>query len=125
MKAKIHALPGDNCAFYKSGRCHYEESLNPGFNFRFRCRLLVFWEDRFEEFITRAERFHLDPGTAGRIWSDRMRSFQEENTICQAFERGGEASEIGCLHAHLDICILALPSCTGQCAHYRPVRSKG
>jgi hypothetical protein len=121
---KIRSLPGDKCRFYKFGRCHYEETLNPGYNANFRCRLLAEWEGRFEEFVSRADRFNLDPETAGRIWAERMRSFYTGESECDQFERGGSRSEIECVHAFLDVCLLKLPQCLGQCSHFQ-LRARG
>jgi hypothetical protein len=121
---KVRTLPGNRCRFYKFGRCHYEETLNPGYHLEFRCRLLSEWEDRFEEFVSRAERFNLDPETAGKIWAERMRSFYETGSECDRFERGGTMSEIECIHAFLDVCLLKLPECAGQCSHFQ-LRQQG
>lgn len=120
MSSKVTSMPGEGCRFYKYGHCHYEESLNPGFHKRFRCKLLVAWESDFEDFIARAERFNLDPETAGRIWSEKMKSLRGRADACEDFQQGGGASEIGCLHAYLDVCLLALPLCRGQCTHFQP-----
>lgn len=115
-------LPGVNCLHYRLGRCLYEETLNPGYDQALRCQVLTRLQEAYDQFITQADAFGLAENTAAAIWAKRCQSFQAQETGCQDHKPNDTKDFPGCDHAAGDVCLLALPVCTGQCANFSAVR---
>ncbi|TVM15967.1 hypothetical protein DPQ33_13440 [Oceanidesulfovibrio indonesiensis] len=101
-----------------------EERINPGLNQEFRCSVLKRWENAFDALIDRVDAFGLDDEQASHIWERRLETMIRRGTQCRNFEliagdaESDEAPAIACTHVHGDLCMLALPRCSGVCAYY-------
>lgn len=112
-------LPAFGCQSYYMGRCLYEEQLNPGLHTQWRCSVLARWESVYDDFLNRAENFDLPETELARLWRLRFERLAEESIDCPDFESTLSEAMPECLHLFVDICLLRLPECSGQCKHYR------
>lgn len=112
--SKIAKLPGVGCKFYIQGKCIYEEFLNPGYDDRWRCSVLLSLEKEYDKLIRQAEAFKLDEKVVAGLWDVRMSTCGSGSKICS----GQDAIYPECSALHGDICLLALPECDGVCSHY-------
>ncbi|MBN2140913.1 MAG: hypothetical protein PHV85_01305 [Desulfovibrionaceae bacterium] len=117
--AKIHRLPGRGCRFYQKGRCLYEETLNPGLNRDWRCRVLLAWETAYDDFLGQAEAFSLGRDAAVALWERRFQRLVDLDCECPDYLCLPGADLPGCAHALGELCLKALPECPGQCRHYQ------
>jgi len=124
MAVKIRRLPGKSCVYYKSGRCLYEERLNPGFHRQWRCKILLRWEAAYDNFLLQADIFNLDQETATRIWEERLRRLMRSGRKCPDFILGGDDEITGCASLFGSLCLKLLPLCDGQCRLYHPKGKK-
>jgi len=118
MTAHIRRLPGKECLYHVRDRCLYEERLNPGYNRRWRCRVLQGWEASYDDFLLRAEAFQLESATVAGLWESRVERLVEQRPDCAEFCRGG-TEVTGCIHTLDELCLLALPVCAGRCRLFR------
>jgi hypothetical protein len=101
-----------------------EERLNPGLQREYRCRVLTRWEKAFDALIDRVDAFGLDDEKASHIWERRLEAMIRRGAQCEDFElipgdvEAEEAPAIACAHVHGDLCLLALPRCSGVCAYF-------
>lgn len=119
MTARIRRLPGNDCHHFVHGRCLYEEHLNPGYNRRWRCSVLLSWEDSYDDFLLRAEAFQLEAATAAGLWEGRIERLVEAAPGCGDFVSGGDGAT-GCANAVSELCLAALPVCEGRCRKFTP-----
>ncbi|MFZ5428366.1 MAG: hypothetical protein ACOZEN_15480 [Thermodesulfobacteriota bacterium] len=117
MSRVVH-LPAVGCRHFLSGRCDYEEILNPGYHVQYRCEALIKLQELYDAFLTQADAFGLDESSACGIWEKRFRDMCREDTGCQAHEPGGMNMFPGCAHCLGDVCLLRLPRCAGRCRNY-------
>lgn len=120
--ADIKRLPGDGCRHNRSGRCLYEEHLNPGYDPRYRCRVLARWESAFDDFLERAELFGVEQKAVPDLWSRQFRRMARKTFRCGEYEYHAEADIPACLHVEDGLCLLGLPVCDGRCRHFRSER---
>jgi len=117
--ANLVRLPAFGCRSYHGGRCLYEEQLNPGFDQRLRCQVLVKWETVYEDFLSRVERFGLRTRDLAELWRARFERLAEEAIDCPDFSPTLAETMPECRHLFVDICLLRLPECHGHCKNYR------
>ncbi|MBU1248881.1 MAG: hypothetical protein KKB70_09290 [Proteobacteria bacterium] len=110
-------LPGLGCEHYRQSRCFYAEHLNPGYEERHRCPIVVRWADRLEDFYLRAEAMGLEEERLKPLWEARSRDMLPEMRRCRWFVSGSHL--LGCANLHELLCLQALPVCQGRCSHYR------
>jgi len=118
MPARVTLLPGNGCRHYLSGRCLYEEHLNPGLSQSNRCAVLIRLCRAFDDFLLRAENMRLDEEQAGRLWEVRFPATLAKEGNCQDYLPGDTTSFPDCLHAAGEVCLLAFPVCPGRCFHF-------
>lgn len=93
--------------------------MNPGYHEEYRCKVLVSLEDAYDEFLDRAEAFHLDEEMASRIWRSKLDKLVRAGNDCEHFVLCDMESVPGCRHALGFLCVKALPECKGQCSLFR------
>jgi len=118
-RAKIAPFPGATCDFHRSGRCLYEERLNPGLDASLRCVALLACEAAFDGFLAQADNFGLSDGRAFDLWEARFAKLTEKRPDCVHFVPSQEGEYPGCVHLLDDLCRRLLPKCPGVCPHYR------
>ncbi|MBF0482713.1 MAG: hypothetical protein HQK81_07455 [Desulfovibrionaceae bacterium] len=121
-RAKIAPFPGAACDYHRSGRCLYEERLNPGLDASWRCAALAACEAAFDGFLTQADNFGLSDVRAVAIWKTRFAGLTEKRPDCGRFEPDQEGGYPGCVHLDRDVCLMRLPKCPGVCPNYRPAK---
>lgn len=123
--SKVKRLPGSCCFYFRKGRCLYDEMLNPGYQERFRCRVLRQWEDAYDEFLDRAEAFHLDEAQSSRIWAVRLEKMSDLASQCPLYEARESFGEFVCAKAFGFLCLDEFPVCEGRCQRFLlPPRAK-
>lgn len=120
MGDKVSRFPASACRHYESGRCLYEERLNPGLREPWRCRVLTEWERAYDDFLLRAEAFHLEPEKAVELWEARLERLMIQARQCPDFVDGPEGTATGCANELEGLCLVLLPRCEGHCRHYSP-----
>lgn len=118
MADNVRHFPASACGHYHLGRCLYEERLNPGFREPWRCRVLTDWEKAYDDFLLRAEAFHLEPAHAVELWEARLERLLVQARQCPDFASGAEETATGCLNELEGLCLVLLPECGGRCSHY-------
>ena len=121
MPAILNHLPAAACAHFATGRCLYEERLNPGLHLAWRCVVWREWEADYDAFLHRAEAFSLEDEEAGRLWARRQARLLAAARSCPDFVPGGEGP-VGCTAGRDLLCLGKLPACAGRCANYRTGR---
>ncbi|MGL1862563.1 MAG: hypothetical protein OCC46_08585 [Pseudodesulfovibrio sp.] len=116
--ADVTRLPGHGCNHHDSKRCLYQENLNPGYATSWRCRVLLHWEDAFDEFLARAESFGLSQHAVPGLWERKFERMARETFNCADYVFFNGADVPGCGHARDGLCHIALPDCEGRCRHY-------
>lgn len=111
-------MPGSACRHYVSGRCFYDERLNPGYDESLHCRFLVLWEREYDEFLDRAEAFSLDPQALEALWDRRFERLQREGEGCEGYSYSENGGDQGCANGRGAVCLLALPLCEGRCRRF-------
>jgi len=53
------------------------------------------------------------------LWRLRFERLAEESIDCPDYASAPSETMPECLHLFVDICLLRLPECLGQCKHYR------
>jgi hypothetical protein len=114
----VTRLPAIVCKHYVGGRCHYEETLNPGYDPGYRCVVLDRLQRVYDSFLTQADAFCLDDALAANIWANRFRELCRSDTGCQAYEPDDTDAFPGCAYLRGDVCLLRLPECGGRCRNY-------
>lgn len=128
MTRKILHLPGTNCTHFLGGYCLLEEWRNPGLHHEWQCKMLQEWENEYDKFLFQAETFNLEMGMAARIWEERLGSLLAGPSPCDSYDPVSSAGkdndeaeeDILCRHVWQNLCVLALPVCSGICQHYLP-----
>jgi hypothetical protein len=115
-------MPGSACRYYAAGRCLYTERLNPGYDESLRCRFLALWEKEFDSFLDRAEAFALDQQELAALWDRRFERLQQSGKGCEAYHPCENGGDQGCVNGCGDVCLLALPFCSGRCRHFELLR---
>lgn len=115
---KVDRLPGHGCRHHTSGRCLYQEHLNPGYAEGWRCRVLAHWEDEYDEFLVRVDNFGVRQDAVPDLWSRKFERLARETLKCDMFSYAEGADIPACIHNAQGICRLNLPSCDGRCRHY-------
>ncbi|BBD07468.1 hypothetical protein [Desulfovibrio ferrophilus] len=123
MADNVRHFPACACRHYELGHCLYEERLNPGFRERWRCKVLTEWEKAYDDFLLRAEAFHLKPEEAVELWEARLERLMAQARQCPDFSAGAEESATGCLNELEGLCMKMLPECDGRCRHYTILKS--
>jgi hypothetical protein len=118
MRVTVRRLPAASCEHFLSGRCLFEERLNPGLHREWQCAVLRAWEGEYDDVLSRADAFGLDPGAALRLWAQRAGRMGRPARICPDLAPGGE-EPLGCALAWELLCLRKVPACPGRCAHYR------
>jgi hypothetical protein len=122
--SSLRRLPGADCRFHHAGRCLYEEWLNPGLHDGYRCMAVKAWMREHDEFLRRAEAFHLDEPTAAAMWRRKMERLADLERTCPQFRPAGDVHPLECGWRMEDLCLAALPSCQGKCSHFKPMEDK-
>lgn len=120
MKKRIIRFPGAGCAHFRSGRCLYEEDLNPGLRKSLHCNTLNRLEEAYDDFLRQAEVFALSEEKALRIWEERFSRLVSQQSDCQDYLPGDNENFLGCVFALGDLCLKAFPLCDGQCPRFTP-----
>jgi hypothetical protein len=115
---QIVRLPGHACLYHRLGRCLYEEALNPGYHQDWRCAVLLRWEGVYDDFLDRVESFGLDETSLADLWRRRFERLAEETVECPDYAAGSVEGVPECQKLHMELCLLRLPLCQGQCRHY-------
>ena len=118
--SRLLLLPARDCAHFLSGRCLYEERLNPGYHQSYRCVALLKMQDVFDSFLARAEAFGLNELAASGLWEKQMDRVRAADCGCQEYEPGDTNAFPGCIHGMEDVCLRRLPGCKGRCPEYKP-----
>jgi len=116
--AELKRLPGDGCLHYLGGRCLYQEHLNPGYATQWRCRVIMHWEDAFDEFLLRVEAMNVAQDAVPDLWSKKFERLARQTFDCEEYVYGPESTPPACLHGYESLCKLSLPGCEGRCRHY-------
>ena len=119
MSNRVLQLPGRDCVHYRSGRCLYEEDLNPGLHEEWRCAVIARLERQYDLFIEQADNFRLDDEVAGRIWEDRLGRILGMEPDCGDFSPGGPPGLLECQHGLDSQCVLTMPVCEGRCRYFK------
>lgn len=137
MPGHVLSFPGHSCRFYASGRCLYEERMNPGLEQRWRCRVLHAWAEAYDQLLDQAEVFSLEDEMAMAIWRKRMVELAPPGQWCAdyiyapdqdppfaplnvSWNPYQEMVTVECLHGVEDMCVNALPICHGVCPSFAP-----
>jgi hypothetical protein len=110
-------MSGHDCAFYVSGRCLYEEHVNPGWDEKQGCKVLYEWEQAFDDFIDRADAFSLADEEALGIWEKSSACFPSAKSACPDF-KAASAEPAACVHRLGRLCLPAMPPCEGRCSKF-------
>ena len=116
--ADVRKMPGGGCLHYTRGRCLYQEHLNPGYAARWRCRVLLHWEDSFDDFLLRAEAMNVPQNMVTDLWERKFQRMARQMFACDEFVYEPECGVPACTHVHDGLCRLGLPECEGRCRHY-------
>ncbi len=113
-------MPGTYCKHYLKGRCLRTERLNPGLHKEWHCRVLMEWEEAYDQFLSQADAFQLDITMAARIWANRLddmlRGQQPCADYCPVQEQLHDDSDVlSCAHSWTGLCLLSMPRCEGIC----------
>jgi len=114
---RVARLPSAACAHFVAGRCRYEESLNPGYDPGFRCRVLARLESAYDAFLAQADAFALDERLAADLWRARCENLYAK-TGCQDYEPDDKNTCPDCASLAGDVCLKRLPECLGRCPRY-------
>ncbi len=117
--ADVNRLPGEGCRHHTSGYCLYEEHLNPGYENRWRCRVLLHWEAAFDDFLLRAEVFGVAQNAVQDLWNRKFERLARKAFACDQYTFCHEAEIPGCLHVFDGLCRISLPVCEGRCRHFQ------
>ncbi|GFK94569.1 hypothetical protein NNJEOMEG_02416 [Fundidesulfovibrio magnetotacticus] len=117
---RLVRLPAGGCRHFVSGRCLYEEALNPGYQTSYRCTVVLELHGLYDGFLTRAEAFGLSESTAADLWERRFLELCRQDAGCQDRQPGDMNAFPGCAHCLGDVCVLRLPSCDGRCRNFSP-----
>lgn len=114
---KITRLPARNCIFFRSGRCVYEEALNPGLDPEMQCLVLTELEKKYDHLLTQAEIFDLNTREVEKIWSGRFGEVVSWGMFCDIYEPRNDEDD-RCLRLFGNACMLLFPGCQGICSWY-------
>ncbi len=117
--AEVKRLPGYGCRHHTSGRCLYQEHLNPGYATDWKCRVLLRWEVAFDEFLERAEIFGVSQQAVPDLWERKFNRLAREAFDCKQYRHCAGADAPACLHAYDGLCRQELPECEGRCRHFQ------
>lgn len=118
--AKVTKMPGCMCVFYLSGKCLYEEMLNPGYNKEWRCKVLEDLEDEYDKLLRQAENFNLDEQAFSDLWEQRIEEHLKSKVVCRKMVPHEEEDYPFCVAVHDEICLLEMPVCEGICSKFKP-----
>ncbi len=114
----ITRLPGLGCQHFTNGRCLYEERLNPGYAYDWRCRVLSRWESAFDDFLERADAFGIEQSAVPDLWKRQFERMARNAFDCEQYSYCHGAEAPACLHVMDELCRLSLPECGGRCRRY-------
>ncbi|QGY41299.1 hypothetical protein GM415_14570 [Pseudodesulfovibrio cashew] len=114
----VKRLPGKGCRHHTTGRCLYQEHLNPGYSAEWRCRVLARWEDAYDDFLLRAESFGVSQDAVPDLWGRKFQRMARQVFDCQDYVHSVNGGPPACAHALDGLCRLALPPCPGRCRHF-------
>ncbi len=120
--AKVTKLPGRNCRFFISGRCLYEEMLNPGYNRNWRCRVIRELEGEYDHLLRQADTFKLDEKAFNDLWEQRIEEHLKSSVVCRKMIPSEEDEGPFCAALYDEICLLELDKCEGVCNKFEPDR---
>lgn len=116
--SKVLRLPAVTCAHFLAGRCFYEEHLNPGYDQRLQCGVLLKLQAMYDSFLDQADAFGLGESQAHGMWERRFLELCRHDTGCQDYEPGGNEGFPNCLHGMEGLCVLRFPECAGRCRNF-------
>ncbi len=122
--AIISRMPGHMCRFYKKGRCLYDELLNPGYNNKWRCKVLSGLEDEYDKLLRQAETFKLSAEVVAELWNVRVAEHRASTGGCYKSAFKAEDTYPLCSDGYEDICLLELPFCEGVCNKFMNLDGK-
>ncbi len=117
--ADVKRLPGDGCRHHTCGHCLYEENLNPGYESRWKCRVLLHWEAAFDDFLARAECFGVAQDAVPDLWGRQFERMARKTFDCEQYVYCPECDIPACIHALDGLCRASLPLCEGRCRHFQ------
>jgi len=120
---KITRLPAHNCIFFRSGRCVYNEALNPGFDPELQCHVLLELETRYDKLLTQADVFDLNSEQVQKIWAGRFGEIVSWEMFCDIYEPKNPEDD-RCLCLFGNACIVRFTRCRGICSSYIVKRPK-
>ena len=115
------AFPAPGCVFSRHGFCLREEEENPGYHTGYACRRLAAFVRQWDDFLDRAEAFHLSERTAAAIWNARRHVLQAPPSWCPPENATREPQElVRCCYFHHGACAATMPRCVGgECSLYK------
>lgn len=116
--SNIDRLPGDGCFHHTAGKCLYEEHLNPGYAEEWRCSVLAHWEDEYDAFLSRVDKFEVSQDAVPDLWNRKFERMARDTFKCSRYAYAEGADVPACVHNVDGICRLCLPGCEGRCRHY-------
>ena len=122
--AEIKRLPGHGCRHHISGRCLYQEHLNPGYATAWRCRVLLHWEAAFDDFLARAEAFDVAQHAVPDLWNRKFERMARDAFDCADYVYSPDADVPACAHVTDGLCREELPPCQGRCRHFHVAKSE-
>nr|WP_154655355.1 hypothetical protein [Maridesulfovibrio hydrothermalis] len=121
--AKITKMPGRMCRYYQSGKCFYEEMLNPGYNKEWRCKVLRDLEGEYDKLLRQAEAFKLDADAFSDLWEQRIEEHLKSGAVCRKMVSHEDEDEDSpfCAAVCDEVCLFEMPECDGICSSFKPV----
>jgi len=116
--ADVIRLPGDGCLHHIRGRCLYQEHLNPGYSTEWQCRVLLHWEDAYDNFLLRADALNVSQDAVPDLWGRQFERLARQTFDCDKYKYGPDCGVPACSHVHDGLCHQALPQCQGRCRHF-------
>lgn len=117
-------MPGRMCRFYLSGRCAYEEMLNPGYNRQWRCKVIQELEGEYDKLLRQAESFNLDEQAFSELWEQRIDEHLKSKVVCRKMIPPEDEEDLFCAVVHDEVCLLEMPVCDGICTKFKPEKNK-
>jgi hypothetical protein len=115
VKSSVVWLSGERCRFWVHGHCLMAESWNPGWDARWRCRVLAALERTYDRALDAEE-----DGIAGSL--DAWVRFGDAALIppwdCEDFQMEDQGRSARCRFLRGSVCVLCLPPCGGRCPRF-------
>lgn len=116
--AKVTKMPGRKCRYFVSGRCLYEEMLNPGYNRGWRCRVIKELEGEYDNLLRQAEAFRLDEQAFTELWEHRIEEHLKSSVVCRKMIPSEEDGYPFCAALYDEVCLFELENCMGICKKF-------